>query len=245
MKLSIRLLLSGLMLTILISQVTHAQIRDRFRSNTVTMFDPTIISTWIQQPTAVSDAERAMNARGSMYLYDDWREGTLIMKNDTMVEGLKLRYNIYTRQMHFIYQQDTLALIVPEKVKYAVLENEAFVWTDFLEDNLLKKDYFQILAEGKARLLLHRKVKFDPRNPPATPYSTGTEYDRFLRFEYTYIQKENEPAVQLKRSRGGLMTCFADKSQEIKQFMRKERIRPKKTGDLIKVVQFYNKLISG
>jgi len=228
-----------------LSLVAHAQIRDRFRNNTITMFDPTIISTWIQQPIAVSDAERAMNAKGSMYLFDDWREGTLILKNDTMVEGLKLRYNIYARQMHFIYLQDTLALIVPDKVKYVVLENLAFVWTDYLEDNLLKKDYFQILVEGQNRLLFHRKVKFDPKSPPATPYSTGTVDDRFLRFENTYLQKGNEPAVQLKRSRRGLMASFPDKSQEIKQFMRKERIRPKKTQDLIKVVQFYNKLVSG
>ncbi len=179
---------------------------------------------------------------GSMFLYDDFRPGNLIIKGDTLIEGIKFRYNIYSKQMEMVVNNDTLALIRPEKVKNIYFDRKSFIYTAYEEKNKIELDYFQVLSEGKSNLLLHYKVIFIPKNPPATPYSTGNPNDQLEQSKNYFYQKGDKPAILLSKKSKNILESLSDKKTEVDKYIKEKDLKATNEKDMVEIFQYYNSL---
>ncbi len=179
---------------------------------------------------------------GSKFLYEEFLLGTIVLKSDTLIEGIGFRYNIYEKQMEMFVNSDTLALIHPEKVKTLFFDRKLFVYTGFEEKNKVQMDYFQVLAEGKYNLLLHYKVLYIPKNPPITPYSAGTIYDKYELTTRYFYQVDDKSAQLLSKNTKKILSLFTDRKPEMDKYIKEKNLKTTNEKDLIEIFRYYNSL---
>jgi len=73
------------------------------------------------------DAYVLPGSQGTAYFNTEFTEGVIVLKDGTQIDGKPLRYNLYTQQMQFIEDGDTLALGKPDEVEYIRMDDHLFV----------------------------------------------------------------------------------------------------------------------
>ncbi|WP_439505318.1 hypothetical protein [Sediminibacterium sp.] len=103
-------------------------------------------------------------------------------------------------------------------------------------DNLTDKNFYQVLVEGKAKLLLDTKFFTETKQVYGTGAVTNT--DKLLNYYGVYGTK----IVKLSKAEDAL-TLMDDKHDAISEFLKKEKTKFKKQADLINLFNYYNQLV--
>jgi len=186
---------------------------------------------------------------GDTYYSTHWRKSVIqLYKDDRMIEGYRVRYDIQT---------DALDVNTDGGVK--VLDGKrirSFSWLDssrvepvffvnahdyHLEGTPLT-GFFEVLADGKAplfkRIELHvKKADYN------VSFDVGSRDDKILK-EATYFVGQGKNVVEVESSKKKVLSLFGDKANEMEKFMESNNISVKKEADLVKLLQHYNGLIA-
>ena len=103
-------------------------------------------------------------------------------------------------------------------------------------DNLTDKNFYQVLVEGKAKLLLDTKFFTETKQVYGTGAVTNT--DKLL----NYYGVVGSKIVKLSKAEDALI-LMDDKHDAISEFLKKEKIKFKKQSDLINLFNYYNQLV--
>jgi hypothetical protein len=172
------------------------------------------------------------------YLEPGWTGGRVLLNDNSLMEDVQLRYDIYHQQLQFVRDDDTLAFAKPEEVKCFMLGDRHFVYADYQVDNIVGHGYFELASEGEYRMMVRRTVKYhaDPEGKP----SLGE--DVYVKECSYFLSKNGETAKPVKLSRKSVLAAFANKQEEIRQFMDDHDIRLNDCHQLKEVVDYYNSL---
>jgi hypothetical protein len=176
---------------------------------------------------------------GNAYLFDDWKPGYVVLKDNSRIDDLQFRYNIYFHQMQFIHEGDTLAFSDPGEIAFFMFGNQKMIYTDYFSEGQAKMDFFCVLHEGKYSLLKRYLVKYHETADPANPECNK---DVFINCCELYLKTENEPAQQINCSKKGILNAFSDKKAEIKAFMKINKLSARDHDDLLTILKYYNTL---
>jgi hypothetical protein len=172
------------------------------------------------------------------YLEPGWAQGRVTLIDNSVLDPIMLRYDIYDQQLQFIRESDTLAFAKPEEVVSFVLDNRNFVNIDYQKDDEIKKGYLEVLSEGNCQLLVRRIVKYHV-TPETKP---NLDEDVYVRESTYYISKNGETAKPIKACRKGVLCMFSDKEEQVKQFMNDNNMKMNTCDQLKEVVEYYNSL---
>lgn len=197
---------------------------------------------WGHSPAEWVNFNKDPDTEGSQFLEEFWSNGTMFLKNDTTIQGLEFRYNIFARQMQLRTNTDTLVLIHPEKVKRLNFNNRNFTYEPYVNVDRTNRDYFEILVDGKCRLLLRREVSFVPKSPPVTPLSPGQLNNRFVLHEDLFLQHKGATAILLKPTKKNVLAFLEDHKNELNVYIKNEKIRFNDRNSLAKLIRYYNSL---
>lgn len=103
-------------------------------------------------------------------------------------------------------------------------------------DNLNQNNFYQVLSDGKAKLLMDTKFATETK----MVYGTGavTTTDKLINYygsigsKITKVSKEEN-----------LLALMEDKATEVAAFIKKEKTKFKKPADLEKLFNYYNQLV--
>jgi len=163
------------------------------------------------------------------------------------INGL-FRYNLYAQEFEMIYNNDTFAIVAPFQVKSITISNMKFLHGFYVTRSgsrpYLGSAYFQVLSEGKCKLLLRHDVKIKSGGGPIT-YSWAGGADAFVRYQQLYYQEsEGAEVVHLRKRKKSIRKIFADRSEEVEEFIRREKINIMDNAGLARVFNYYNSLDS-
>lgn len=127
-----------------------------------------------------------------MYMNESFQKGNLSLKDNTIIENRLYRYNMYSQQMEFTIDNDTAAIGNPDEIRVLQLENNNFVYAEYINSQNVSKGYMEILVEGDYRLLLYRDIKYTHRENASDP-TAKPEEKYYLEKKY-FISFKNEPA---------------------------------------------------
>jgi hypothetical protein len=181
--------------------------------------------------------DRFLGPEGSMYLNNEWKEGLVVLKDNTIMSGIKLRYNIYFQQMQFIRENDTLAFADPEEIKHILMGDMKFIYTEYLDEGVIDHGYFSIFVDGDCRLLVRNVVTYHK-----TYGNSDCEKDAFFKSCNLYLQKGDHPAKLLSCGKRSICRMLPDKEREIKAFIKVNKLKMKTQEDMARVVNFYNSI---
>ena len=180
---------------------------------------------------------------GTPFLEEEFLFGVLILHDGTQIDGQKYRYNIHADEMQFILREDTVAIYQPLKVQSVTLGKQKFIYDlRKVGDDQLEAGYFEVLVEGQASLLLRRLSRMEVDEYVPTYMGGGGSKNLFYKHsQFRYI-KVGDKAVEKIKNRRALMKAMEDRKSEITAFIKKNNLSVRQEGDLIEIVNYYNKL---
>ena len=174
---------------------------------------------------------------GSPYYHEDFVEGQIVMNSGQIFES-PLRLNLYTEQIELRAEDgSSYSVSDPKNIKYIIIGEQKFLYLPSPHD-LSKTISMESLYEGKFSLLLKRSVKFQDLVPPQ-PY---VEYQapRFVKNDDELFLLHPELGYVEIRSRKSLLNALPDKGDELKAYIKKEKLDPVVPGDMVKILEYYH-----
>lgn len=178
---------------------------------------------------------------GSPYLYEEWTRGNVELENHQIFNDLALKYNTYTDEVYYKDPENGgyMSFVVPVK-KFDLDKNgEREIYANGFPkiNNFSDKTYYQILADGKVKLLFKKyKTLVESKD-----YNSATSSKSFTTETDYYLFKDNK-IERIRPSKKEFLTLFKDKEEQIKAYQKKEVIDYKNNLDLKKLVLFYSSL---
>lgn len=184
---------------------------------------------------------RYREIKGSPYLEEKWNEGQIWLEGDSLPGVFDIRFNVFGNEMQFIHKKDTFAIGNPLMLDKIVFANRHFEYLAFLHNDNHNMAYFEVLVDGKLRLLARHYVSLKLGREPLTAYHPQNEYDWFVSGSVYYLQSSTQvnPAVIPDRKKSWI-NMAEDKNDEISVFIKENRLKLHRKQDLISLVEFIN-----
>jgi hypothetical protein len=176
---------------------------------------------------------------GEIYVGENWPAGTIVLRDGGKIENYLLRYNILVDQMQFIVDKDTLAFASPQELSTLTFDNHTFIYEAYQCDNTIRYGYFELIENGKNKLLLKRLVTFempDAKNP------VDADATKYFIDECYFISKPGKASYKIMCNRKSALSVLNEHQDEIDEYLRITGNKVKTPDDLKKLVSYYNTL---
>lgn len=178
---------------------------------------------------------------GSPYLNKEFVAGDIFTTSKVQFKEVPLRYNIYYDRLEFKTPEDEISgLAAPEIVVKVVFEDFTLAYIPFNSLNKMKRGFFQVLVEGNASLFAKQIVQFD--QPQETTGYKQAKPAQFSRKSDEYYIRIGMEAAEKVGKKNEIFTLFPDSHNELKDFIKENKIKPGKAESLKKLVNYYNSL---
>lgn len=172
------------------------------------------------------------------YLCDEWKDGTIYAKPNIDIQNLQLKYCVLNQEFEFISDNDTFSINKPELIDSIKFDNKCFIYTDYYNSNQVESTYFEVLSSMGYVLLQKYESKFVRGKKQVSSFEEPT--DDSYRITTQFYLKENEgPAFLLPRAKSAFLNIFGDRKEEIKKFMKSNRLKRSSREDLSKIITYY------
>jgi len=175
--------------------------------------------------------------KGNVYLFDNWVDkAQLFTKNKKKYIITGLNYNIKSDNFEIKMPNDSVFILDGNYIDHLNIKGTVFKKenvrnnVDFYEI-LLKKENISLYKKHKVRLI---QGKFNPLDGSQQP----NRYYKY--FEYYLIKSDQSKKVNLKKKE--IVSFLSDKSDDIKNYTKKNKLSYKNEKDVVKILTHYESL---
>lgn len=189
------------------------------------------------QSSAPAVTSVSSKIEGTPYLDESYTSAKVFFDNSNPAV-VPMRYNVYQDFMEYTQNGQRLALD-KNHVKKVKFGNQTFVVDKFEFRGKETKGYLSVLDSGKAMLFAKKVVIFMDAKPGRA--LDGTDLPaQYSKSADAYYYKVGDGELKQVGNMKEMIASFPNKQEELKQFVKKEKISPRKEQELIKLIQFYN-----
>lgn len=190
----------------------------------------------------VTTDERIPGIVGSPYFSDNWSKSEITLLNGKVINDLFLRYNVHSGEIHFQTDNKTYILGSPDSVVSIDMYDKRFVYLPYQEKrSAQKKDYFEVFSSDGMVQILIRHSRDVVKSNYNVALNTGEKDDRMVPKQTFYIRKENSN-VEVDKRGDNVYELLKDRSGELKEFVKRNKISFTQGEDLKQLVEYYNSL---
>ncbi|AXG68366.1 hypothetical protein KORDIASMS9_00581 [Kordia sp. SMS9] len=179
------------------------------------------------------------NVKGSPYLHEEYKLAKFYVANKSY-GNIMMRFNTYTDEVELMPEEidgeiGALMKIDGSRVAFGNKMLKLLSYTD--EDGNADKGYFLVLnSADNLNLLLKKKCIFSP-NEKALTANQADRKAKFTQYDYYYILKDGTP-IAVTPKKKSITSIFPDKKNEIKEYIKSEKLKLKKQEDFAKLVDY-------
>lgn len=187
----------------------------------------------------------ASNIHGSPYLQKEFEEGTMTVLDGTVIPGLKYRYAIYGDKMQFIVNGDTATINKPMALRSIVIGGKKFVYDVYVSGpDKVATSYFEVVEESESLTLLHRRLAELDQDIYVSNYGGGGGTKEFtMKTVDSYYLKLGKAAAREIDNRKSLLALFPENQQQIREYLKQNKLKMKKEEDLRSIIQYCESLL--
>jgi hypothetical protein len=186
------------------------------------------------------------------YRYKEFMPGRAVFKNGVFSES-RFNYNLLNNEMEFLKSNDTLYITNKKELNYIVVENDTFLYENgFIEiisdgpvkvgmkkyyklNEIEKKDSYGTSSHGSAR------ESYNSMQADGNFYKLKALVDMvFQKTTEYYIAKSYSNFVPYRRN--NVTRLFPEKSDEIKKYLRSNKIDFNSEKDILKLAGYLSSL---
>ena len=184
----------------------------------------------IKQLEDLADEVRLLKARssrqqktyteieGTPYLSEDFKSGE-VYTNDSILYKGPLRYNIYANEIEFKKSDIVYWIAEPQKVIYVKIEKLTFIYIQLGGKKNEKGTYYELLIDGKCKLLLKRNTELIKAEPVKAYIDAKPA--QFREMNDTYFLQINNGLPQSIVNKKSIENAFPEKSSVISKYIKK------------------------
>lgn len=177
---------------------------------------------------------------GSIYSNKEFQKADIIDENSSTYE-LKLNYNIYTDAVE-CKMGNELFEITKKPNLYVRINDEYYYYCNFKTQRGIRKNGYYILVELNDAYRIYKKFKVKITDPVEMETMPGNFTMGKIKLTTTFYLEENETILELPLNKKDILLAFSDKEKELKDYIKKEKLKLKKEEDLLQLVAKYNAL---
>ena len=175
---------------------------------------------------------------GSPFLDDKYKDGMIHMGDKT--QAAPIRYNAYQDLIEYKLNGVPMVLEPNPAITRVIIANEVFVPLNPTA-NAKKPGYFVLLDSGKVKLYAKKKIVYVPFRKQGKIDGTDQPAE-FKKSPDTFYVQLGDGQLQEVDNMKAVVASLPDKQDELTQYVKKEKISPKKEKDLLQFVKYYNSL---
>ncbi|RLD62539.1 MAG: hypothetical protein DRI95_12965 [Bacteroidetes bacterium] len=164
------------------------------------------------------------------YLSDEWKAGNLISKENGLQSNIEFRYDIMNDRIEF------RSILNPKSVNIVAIGSKFFIYSEFKDEGFVRKGYFEMIYEGKTKLLIRRTANLVHGKKGAYGFKAYTTV-----IENYYLKIDDNPAIPFNKKKGEIVDLLSN-DDLVKKYLKKERLNTKRDKDIIKLLEFYDTL---
>ncbi|MGQ8337904.1 hypothetical protein ACUNWD_15245 [Sunxiuqinia sp. A32] len=178
--------------------------------------------------------------KGSPYLQEDFIEGLIIINDSSLYKGVPMRYNVYNEIIEFEHPNGTILEIDnPDQFREYIINDQAFIYHTLAKTNKNEKGFYEVLVSGK--LTLAKKYNIELKDPlPPQAYKDAKPAEFSFKPSYYYIIKGNQ--ISEVSNEKNLLEAISSNQNNIKSYIKKNKLKVKKEDDLKNIIEYYNSL---
>lgn len=214
------------------------------------------VNAFAQSPTAPLNRATGLNELpvappeviGSNYLNEEWVQGNIEIKQNTLIENLPIRYDLGNQTLEIKYEGEVKICPLDriQNFSYLNVESNLFKYFNTSEVNNIGFD----LPKGICRILMNDNnltlIKYIYTEKIEGNYnlalSMGDPNHKIVKKETPYAIVD-ETVYEVKNSFNRNSDIFGNKSAQVKAFVKKNRLKFKSETDLIEIFAHYNSLL--
>ncbi|MGM0946246.1 MAG: carboxypeptidase-like regulatory domain-containing protein [Bacteroidota bacterium] len=189
---------------------------------------------------------------GNSYLDNKWNSASILLYRDQqMLEGFRVRYNITSNMFELMEPENNLVSILPG------LRVQNVVWVDstyrvpryfvngmdFLDEGSPVSGFFEVLVEGELPLL-RRTLAVFKESSYNEALMIGERNDKIVkRDKYFYLRGKD--LVEMPRKRKQFFPIFGDLAEEMEEFTKANNLNIKDPNDVFQIFTKYNSEFAG
>lgn len=184
--------------------------------------------------------DKPINLEGSPYLNEEWQTGSIFLSNGDTIPTINLRLNVLKGEMQYQFEEKTYVIGAPEGLKEIIIGGCVFIYLTYTKDSKLKKNYFEVLSNGKSSLLKYHYIVILPANfNPAL--NSGNKNDQIIH-KMKYYAKIGDNFIEIDKRGKNLISAFGNKEALISKYIKDNKISLKNESDLITLIKYSNTL---
>ncbi|MEW7293101.1 hypothetical protein [Aquimarina sp. 2304DJ70-9] len=191
----------------------------------------------IEPSEAISELEKYV---GSVYMNKEYQKANVIDEKSGTYDT-RLKYNIYTDALEHTVG-GKLHEVIKTPTTYARIDNDYYYYCDFQSQHGRRIKGYYVLVEMNDSYRVYKKYDLKITEPQEMDPMTGSAVTGKIKVLTTYYIEEDGILLEVPLNKKDVLLAFSDKEEELKQYIKKEKIRLKKEEDLIRLVAKYNAL---
>ena len=229
-----------LLLVFFISLISSAQKTVDVGKQDVNVIDPNFFFAVNGQPFV--NAKFVKIVQGSPYFRDDWMQGSVMLNGGKAYFNNNLKLELVTNELHFIDTSNVemIATGILKQIKLVDTVSQTiytFIHSAFINGENIPGGWYELLADGKPASLFKQHVKSIVE---VKPYGSAT-YEQLIETYERRMLLLNKNFTEIKNIKD-LSNMFADKKNEVQQYIKDHNLSSKSDNDLVQVVNYYNSL---
>ncbi|WP_299255964.1 hypothetical protein [uncultured Aquimarina sp.] len=177
---------------------------------------------------------------GSVYINKEYQNANIIAEKTGTYEA-SIRYNIFNDVLEYT-EESKLYEIIKTPTTHVRIGNDYYYYCNFKNERGFNKQGYYVLVELNEQYRIYKKYHLKITEPKPIDANTGSAQIGKIKTTEVYCLEENGIIIDLPTKKNDLLAVFSDKKDELKEYIKKEKIKLKKKEDLIKLVAKYNAL---
>jgi hypothetical protein len=177
---------------------------------------------------------------GTPLLFDDWKSGSVTLKNGQTYQLQKINFD--ASRGEFLYSKNDTIYEFDDNVQNVKIYGDNHI-DDPTSDMVFQRDllpgqpsFTQVLTKGKITIL--REFS---KHPEGENYSNGiVNNTRKYTLHTNDVAVIKDKIIPVKYSSAGLEELASDKKSEVDSYVKSNNLKPKREGDFLKSVNYYN-----
>jgi len=188
---------------------------------------------------------------GRIYLFEDWKQGSLYLKSRQVLLDLDVRYDLENHRMEISLNEDVQTLSSQYIREFDIYEGRdtlRFINVNFYRDEELpQQGFYQILVSGEKALLQYEKVRVMPLNGGLTEIqlqARGKNQMPQVERKSVFFYMDQGELKPFKAKRKEVLSIAGKNSKEVESFIKDNNLKYKDPDSLVKIFQYLNSLQS-
>ena len=186
--------------------------------------------------------------RGTPYMFNEWKPGNIYLNDNTYINDVNIKYNIYTDDLLYLHSKSGDSLIIDRSLinSFEITDDNSgnlllFKDISLRPDKNVKSTFVKVLYYDKSKFIIKYTKTFIKADYKGA-YSAGRKYDEYIDDYQYYIIKDSNNPVKIKLNKKSVVKILSDRKNKIESYINEHRLNLNDEDGIAELLEYYDSI---